>query len=333
MALDVVKGAHWVREALERTEGPPPAGGDATRRAHARARCFLVLGMLSLRLGDFMGTREWASRAAAIERSLNDPFMLAFALGMIGSTSAFFGDMVALRGIIEESTALFRAGENPWWMAMTLPLLARAASDAGDAAASQRYQDEARRLTATIEHPMLLSTFLGMGLEARGRGDLALARHCFEQGIRLIRRVKNRAFEMAFQSELVHVVRQSGEYEAALSGYRRMIVMWQNLGMRAAVANQLECLAFILRTRDQPGRAARLLGAAEALRERIHIPMADYERAEYEREVMALRAQMDAAAYDAAWAEGHTMTLDQAVEHALAGDQIQGSSAGTTPNC
>ena len=41
------------------------------------------------------------------------------------------------------------------------------------------------------------------------------------------------------------------------------------------------------------------------------------ERAEYEREVNNLRANMDAATFAKAWAEGRAMTMEQAVEYAL----------------
>jgi hypothetical protein len=41
------------------------------------------------------------------------------------------------------------------------------------------------------------------------------------------------------------------------------------------------------------------------------------ERAEYDRELNATRAQLDAAAFDAEWRAGQTLTLEQAIGLAL----------------
>ena len=67
----------------------------------------------------------------------------------------------------------------------------------------------------------------------------------------------------------------------------------------------------------QPQRAARLFGAAAALRERIGIPIPAVERADYDAAVAQARAQLDPAAFDAAWAEGLAMNWEQATAYAL----------------
>ena len=66
-----------------------------------------------------------------------------------------------------------------------------------------------------------------------------------------------------------------------------------------------------------PVRAAKLLGAAEALREKIDSPMTDYERVEYEQSVARLRSMLAEAEFNALWAEGRSMTMEQAIQLAL----------------
>jgi hypothetical protein len=67
-------------------------------------------------------------------------------------------------------------------------------------------------------------------------------------------------------------------------------------------------------------RAARLFGAAAALREAIGAPLPPVEHAAYDRSVAALRAALPEAAFAAAWAEGRRMTVDQAIDTALETD-------------
>jgi hypothetical protein len=119
------------------------------------------------------------------------------------------------------------------------------------------------------------------------------------------------------QSEMAHMERAEGKLTSAGAIYRETILVWKRLGHRAAVANQLECYAFIAKAQEQPERAVHLLGAAEALREMIQIDMSQLERVEYEREVADLKKNMSEADFNAAWEKGRSMTLDEAVELAL----------------
>jgi hypothetical protein len=118
-------------------------------------------------------------------------------------------------------------------------------------------------------------------------------------------------------SEIAHMDRLEGNYERALLQYRETILEWKRLGHRAAVANQLECFAFIARAQEQPAQAATLLGAAEALRELIDIDMSAVERVEYQREVAELKANLSAPGFAAAWGRGRALGIDEAVELAL----------------
>jgi hypothetical protein len=47
------------------------------------------------------------------------------------------------------------------------------------------------------------------------------------------------------------------------------------------------------------------------------LPMLFTERVEYDHEVNDLRANMDEMTFAKAWAEGHAMTMEQAIEFAL----------------
>jgi DNA-binding NarL/FixJ family response regulator len=72
--------------------------------------------------------------------------------------------------------------------------------------------------------------------------------------------------------------------------------------------------------RAQGARAARLWGAAEALRETISDPLAPADRPEYERSMAAARAGLGEASWEASFAEGKSMLLEEAVEYALSGE-------------
>ncbi len=64
-------------------------------------------------------------------------------------------------------------------------------------------------------------------------------------------------------------------------------------------------------------KAARLYGAAAALRERLGAPLPPCDRAEYQRRLARLRATLGKQALALAWAEGRALSYDQSVQYGL----------------
>ncbi len=160
--------------------------------------------------------------------------------------------------------------------------------------------------------------------QTRGRvasrtGRLADAQRWFAHAQGQFHELGDRRFELSAQSELAHVLRRSGDLDAAQAEYRQAIRGWQRSGNRGAVANQLESMAFIALARGEAERSVRLLGAADALREASGSPMMAQERAEYEDEVQRLRTALAGTAFDEGWAVGRAMSVEAAVALALSG--------------
>jgi len=128
---------------------------------------------------------------------------------------------------------------------------------------------------------------------------------------------------MAGQSQLGHISRDRGELSGAKKIYRETILGWQDIGNRGAVAHELESFAAIAVTEIKPQRAIKLLGAAEALRERSSSPMTDFERIEYDRDVANARSLLDEKETDRLWLEGRSMTMDDAIEMALEEETLE----------
>src|SRR5205823_12677589 len=78
--------------------------------------------------------------------------------------------------------------------------------------------------------------------------------------------------------------------------------------------------------RPDSDRAARLFGAAAALRAEIGAPVPMVLRETCDRALDELRAQMSEADFATAWTAGQAMTLDQAVSSAL-DDRLNRSTA------
>ena len=82
---------------------------------------------------------------------------------------------------------------------------------------------------------------------------------------------------------------------------------------KVLIAVCLEGLAGVVAAQGESAWATRIWGAVEALRDAMGVPLPPVERAGYERSVAAARAQLGETAFTAAWAQGRTMTPEQAL--------------------
>jgi tetratricopeptide (TPR) repeat protein len=170
------------------------------------------------------------------------------------------------------------------------------------------------------EAPVSLQTglfYLGLGRSEIEQGNYEGARQLFEEAQELFTQLRIKIYLMAGKSQLGHIARYTGDLAEAKSIYRETIVGWQDIGNRGAVAHELESFASIAIAEEEPQRALKLLGAAEALRERSNSPMTDFERIEYDEMVAHVRSLLNETDADLLWAEGWSMKTEQAIQLVL----------------
>jgi hypothetical protein len=117
---------------------------------------------------------------------------------------------------------------------------------------------------------------------------------------------------------LGNVARAQGDQGRAAARYRESLTLFQELGGQEGMAGCLEGLAGIGWEQEDAPRAARLFGAAEAVRDRLDVPLPPSQHAAHDRSVRTLRAQLGEEAFAAAWAAGRALSLEAAIAEALA---------------
>jgi hypothetical protein len=88
------------------------------------------------------------------------------------------------------------------------------------------------------------------------------------------------------------------------------------------ILSLVEDLAVLDAGAAQPERAARLLGAVEALREANALPRLASHRVECERGIAAARADLGEVRFGREWNAGRAMTRDEAIRLVLDGDSL-----------
>jgi tetratricopeptide (TPR) repeat protein len=245
--------------------------------------------------------------------------MLAIALSFSGSARLFEGDFANARAQIEEAVVICQNAGEQFGLGLAYGMMAQAEMIVNhDMKAAERYEQMAMELTQDLAGTWTgLMLYFGTGRGAMFRGDYSIARERFAVCLPLFEQMQDVHRANMIQSELAHMDRYEGKFQQAEEVYRKTIRVWQKLGHRAAVAHQLECFAFLAKVHEEPERALLLLGAAEILRERIHIQMNPQERREYEREVADLRASVSDQQFKSLWPQGRALTMEEAIELAL----------------
>ena len=97
--------------------------------------------------------------------------------------------------------------------------------------------------------------------------------------------------------------------------------MSQDLGAKPTLIESLEGMSSLAGALGEANRAARLWGAAEALREVTDFALSPGERALHEPYLAAARSQLEEAVWEGELAEGRAMSLDEAAEYALSKEE------------
>ena len=317
------EGRRLVEQALDRSREPGPAEAEAARgRKILIMRAWQALCFLSFSQGDSARAVPASHECASLARELGDDRVLASVLAFEASAQMVAGSEEGLDALLDEAVAAARRSGDKVALGMTLGMLgSRMLARPERSEAAQAYAEEGLALLKASGNRfgfLMVQFGLAMGARYAGRFDQARAQMLPLYPTFL--EIGDRHRANMIRSELAHLDRIQGQYEQAESAYRETILEWQRLGHRAAVAHQLECFALLASLRKQSGKATRLFGAAEALREGINIPMTGFERLEYERQVAELRAGMEDTAFELAWAEGHRLTMEAAIQAALEAD-------------
>jgi len=313
------EGRQWAIEILAKAESLPKSDDEAGRnQKKLRAYGLAALANLMWSQGDNVHAIAATEQVAGLARELSDNFLLSYALSNEVAGKVVVGDSTGIGTLTEEALSAGRKSGDPLALGLATGMeglkliMTKENRDLG-----YKLVEEGEGILKTRNRWLYVMATLGLGLIAKFQGDYDESRRRFAICDPIFHEMKDNHRVNMVRSELAHIERYEGHYQQAKAMYKESIVEWKRIGHRAAIAHQLECFASIAKIEEQGQRAARLFGAAEALREKIDIPMTAVEHIEYEREVADLRAGMEEKVFTTAWAEGRAMTMDQAIDFAL----------------
>jgi predicted ATPase/transcriptional regulator with XRE-family HTH domain len=305
------EGRAWLTELLARPESfsYPAARVGALRSA----------GALAIRQGDYAVARSLLEESVALGQTFEeDKRGLSFALYSLGDLERYQNHYERATARFEESLALCRAIEFHFGIANNLWALGNIALLQSDIAKAMALFEEGLALYRAQGNQHGIGHMLNaLGRAAQQQGNYQQAQALYEESLALYRQLGNNSITSWILIELGGVALAQGEYERAKTLYQESLLLAQKLGIKLNLVESMIGLAGVASQVGQGEQAARLFGTAQRLLESLGTPLDPLIRTAHEQNLAAVRAQLRAEAFAAAWAKGQAMTLEQAVEDAL----------------
>ena len=287
-----------------------------------RAKVLQGLGWIAEPQGDYERARVAYEEGLKLYRSSNDKRGVATTLGDLGSLALDRGDYEQATSLLEESLTLHRELGSKEEVVGVLDGLGVLASAKGDLEQSISFFSEALALSRETGNVRRSATSLGnLGITMLVHGDPEQATALLEESLALFREIgdnSNVAIGLMY-SALAALTRGDHERVQALS--EESMKLLQKAQDKQHLADCLEIMAGGAGAQGQAHRAARLWGAAEALREEIGVPLQPEDRKLLDPYLAAARSSLGEVAWQATLAEGRATTLEQAIEYALSAEE------------
>jgi tetratricopeptide (TPR) repeat protein len=160
-----------------------------------------------------------------------------------------------------------------------------------------------------------------LGLNAYYQDDYAQSATLLSQSLEIFQNLDDQLGIANALSNLGQVALVQGDIERATGYLTRSLALFCTLNNRQGIAECLEQLAGANLANVDIEVSVQLLGAAEALRDKIGVPLTTVERVFYEWIVDSARTRIDPELFRIAWATGRTLSLERAVAQALGEDE------------
>jgi DNA-binding CsgD family transcriptional regulator/tetratricopeptide (TPR) repeat protein len=273
------------------------------------------LGLIAMWKTNLAAARSLLEASLAASTEVGDKYSMAWTLQFLSSVDNVQGHYLKGRSQAEAGLLLCRELGDTYGIAHLLQNLAESFLNEGNAAKAHPLLEESLALFRELGNKDFEGVVLGdLGLVAFHQGQMAVAHALLEEGLTHFQeedRVNILDTKVRTLARLAQVVACEGDDTLARALYEQCLAVARKAPFQRLTPLYLEGLAGVVATQGEFPWAARLWGAAEALRDGMGTPIPPVYRADYERAVATARSQLGEQAFVAAWAEGRSMTLDQ----------------------
>jgi non-specific serine/threonine protein kinase len=280
--------------------------------------------------GYWAEARRWSESALARTTALDRTESRAGVLALTGIMAYMQGDYATASTQLEEGMTIARERDAQYVLAVSLLGLSWLALEHQDYALALGHLEKCLAIFRALGNKYNIGgVLLHLGSAMCEQQDYVRAQSLYEEALALFQELGSDIEIADIYRSLGHVARLQGDYARAWALFRESLARWRALGISqwGWIAECLDGIATLCAAQQQFVEAVRLAGAADALRNLIGMPASARSRSAFASDLTAVRTQLDEAAFAAAWAEGHALSSEQAIEYALALPEIPASAS------
>jgi len=261
---------------------------------------------------------EWLRAAAALETVPEQALQFKLLNGL-GLAARFLGDLVTARSAYERGLAAGEAAGNLPGTALSNRGLGLVAMQQGDLAAARSYFDAGLAISRQIEDKYGIAMSLAfIGDLARTEGRFTDSIGPFTEAVGLFRELENKTATSDVLNNLGAALVCLGEPGNAAPYFREALETAYALSNRITTSCSLDGFSAIAVIEGDLEKAALLFGAADEIRNTIGYEIEPAEAGFRDRFISQLRGEMPAEDIEPAWQKGRKISLEDAIEIALA---------------
>ena len=311
------EGRGWLATVLESCG--TPGEGAAPAAVRRRAEALGLAGRLAWQQADFGAAEALHGEALRLYRRVGHRAGVASALGGLGSVARVRGDLQAAQDLFAQRLAIEREGGDEAGIADALDTLGTAALAGADVALARRlFQESLGRWRKVGDLSGVSFALIWLGRVAAMEGDDLEAARCFDEALACWRHVPEVPGLAYVLPDLAALAIRAGDLATARAHLQRCCALFRQVDNRRGVVMALVGFALLALAEGQPAQALALAGAAEAQREALRAAADPYQLVDLERVLPAARRTLGRTAAAGAWAGGRSLSLDEAVNLALA---------------
>jgi predicted ATPase len=267
--------------------------------------------------GEYGPVARWLEALAARALELGDRRYAAHVRLVLGIFAREQGHYAQARTLLEQSLAVFEEAEDLHGSGLALVGLSDVARDHGNPEGVIARCRQALALFQETGNAFYTGLVLhNLGLAARYQGDYQRAEALLAESLATLRQAAGPAAIAEVLTDVGVVALEQGKDEQARQAFAESLATKTTW----TLGTILEGLAGIAVAHGHPERAARLFGAAAALRTRMGTPILPANERLYRRHVTRTQEALGEERWSMLWAEGQAMTRERAIAYGLAGE-------------
>ena len=267
--------------------------------------------------GDIIGARAQAEETLTFVRAhapAEDSWTLACALNAFGSVVLSQGDYAQAQQLYERAIALFKEAGDLWLYGELHLFLANVYWAQGDEARARTFLKDGLAVHDQVGNAWVTGWFVSLfGKIALRQGDIPRARFLLEAGLKRHQQVGDQQGQALLYALLAQAAASERDYTLTRTLAAQSLELARAVGDTGSLILCLEELADVVAAQGEPEWATVLWGAAERYREASNATLPLVERLGRARHIEHAQRLLGKQIFAARWAEGRTLTAEQAI--------------------